>query len=97
MLGLVNNYGLPFARRHADPEALTAAVEAGGNVPNPDRARLLLPALQHLQGRKEAARESLSIGLSHYPDDTAGPAAAEYHRFAAALVPLLAEQTPKVS
>jgi hypothetical protein len=97
LLGLVNNYGLPFARRYADQEALTAAVAAGGNVPNPHRVRLLLPALQHLQGREEEAHEALSIGLSHYPDATAGPAAAEYHRFAAALVPLLAEQTPELS
>lgn len=97
LLELVNDYGLPFARLHGNPEALAAAVEADGNVPNPERARLLLPALQHLQGREEAARESLFIGLSHYPDDTAGPAAAEYHRLTAALMPLLAGQTFELS
>ncbi|GAB2897116.1 hypothetical protein GCM10027074_75590 [Streptomyces deserti] len=83
LVALVNDYGLPFARRHADPDALAAMIVAGGNVPNPDRARLLLPALQFLQGRKEEARASVAVGLDHFPDSCAGPASAEYHRFAA--------------
>lgn len=85
LVALVNDYGLPFARCHADPDALTDAIVAGGNVPNPDRARLLLPALHFLQGRKEVARASVAAGLAYFPDRCAGPAAAEYHRFAAGL------------
>ncbi|MGW6790817.1 hypothetical protein [Streptomyces chartreusis] len=85
LVALVNDYGLPFARRHAYPDALTAAIVAGGNVPNPDRARLLLPALQFLQGRKEEALASVAAGLDHFPDRSASPAGAEYHRFAAGL------------
>jgi hypothetical protein len=96
LVALVNDYGLPFARRHADPDSLTAAIAAGGNVPNPDRARLLLPALQFLQGRKEEARASVAAGLDHFPDSCAGPAAAEYHRFAAVFT-ARAERTSELS
>ncbi|MFF4648251.1 hypothetical protein [Streptomyces sp. NPDC001389] len=96
LCGLVDAYGLPFARRHADPDALTGALEAGGNVPNPDRVRLLLPAMHVLQGRIEDARASLDLGLAHFQDTIAGPAAAEFRLFAAALAPLLADQDPEV-
>lgn len=47
---LVQTYGLPFARQHASTEALLTALRAGGDVPNPDRTRLLIPALHFLRG-----------------------------------------------
>ncbi|MET8805399.1 hypothetical protein [Streptomyces sp. NPDC004546] len=78
----MNDYGLPFARRYADPDALAAAIAAGGKVPNAGWARLLLPAMQFLEGREEEARAGVAAGLN-FPGGCAGPAAAEYHRFAA--------------
>ncbi|MFJ8112114.1 hypothetical protein [Streptomyces sp. NPDC096132] len=89
---LVQTHGLPFARRHASPAALMTALREGGNVPNPDRARLLVPALHALQGEAEPARASLARGLAHYGDDTTSPITAGYHQFAAALTALLDEQ-----
>ncbi|MGW5464785.1 hypothetical protein [Streptomyces sp. NPDC003996] len=83
LVALVNDYGLLFTRRHADPDALAAAIAAGGKVPTVGWARLLLPAMQFLEGREEEARAGVAAGLRHFPACCAGPAAAEYHRFAA--------------
>ncbi|MER7785655.1 hypothetical protein ABTZ92_26040 [Streptomyces albidoflavus] len=82
---LVQAYGLPFARQHASTDALLTALRAGGNVPNPDRTRILLPALHFLRGDTNEARSDLAHGLAHYGQNTSMPVVAEYHRFANAL------------
>ncbi|MGK5559306.1 hypothetical protein ACSNOI_47695, partial [Actinomadura kijaniata] len=41
---LVEQHGLPFARRYADPASLEAALRAPGLVANPDWRRFLLTA-----------------------------------------------------
>ncbi|MFC1437357.1 hypothetical protein ABUW04_03715 [Streptacidiphilus sp. N1-10] len=82
---LVETYGLPFARQHANTDALLTALRAGGNVPNPDRARLLIPALHFLRGATDETRAGLAQGLAHYGQSTSMPVVAEYHRFANAL------------
>jgi hypothetical protein len=79
---LVENYGLPFVRRHASRDALMAAVQAGGYVPNPEWARLLVPALLFVSGRHEDARTSMTQSVVHYGDDLTVPVVAQYHRFA---------------
>lgn len=82
---LVQTYGLPFARQHASTDALLTALRAGGNVPNPDRTRLLIPALHFLLGETNETRSGLAQGLAHYGQNTSMPVVAEYYRFANAL------------
>ncbi|MFF4306864.1 hypothetical protein [Streptomyces sp. NPDC001601] len=82
---LVQSYGLPFARQHANTDALLTALRAGGNVPNPDRTRLLIPALHFLRGDTNETRSGLAQGLAHYGQNTSMPVVAEYRRFADAL------------
>ena len=53
---LVEHYGLPFARQHADVESLETALRGTGLVANPDWGRFLLTALLFQQGRTEEAR-----------------------------------------
>lgn len=82
---LVQGYGLPFAQQHANTGALLTALRVGGNVPNPDRTRILIPALHFLRGDIDQTRSCLAHGLSHYGQDMGMPVVAEYHRFANAL------------
>lgn len=82
---LVQGYGLPFARQHASTDALLTALQAGGNVPNPDRTRILIPALHFLRGEVNETRSCLAHGFSHYGQDMGMPVVAEYDRFANAL------------
>ncbi|MFJ1751414.1 hypothetical protein [Kitasatospora sp. NPDC088134] len=82
---LVQTYGLPFARQHASPDRLLTALQTGGNVPNPDRTGLLLPALHFLRGDTDETRSCLAQGLVHYGQNTSMPVVAEFHRFANAL------------
>lgn len=82
---LVATYGLPFARQHASTDALLTTLQAGGNVPNPERTRMLIPALHCLLGEANETRSGLAQGLAHYGQNTSTPVVAEYHRFANAL------------
>ncbi|MFF0766836.1 hypothetical protein ACFYWH_43730 [Streptomyces sp. NPDC003737] len=82
---LVQGYGLPFAQQFASTDALLTALQAGGNVPNPDRTRILIPALHFLRDDMHQTRSCLAHGLSHYGQDMGMPVVAEYHRFANAL------------
>ncbi|WP_329181656.1 hypothetical protein [Streptomyces sp. NBC_01477] len=78
---LVQTYGLPFAGQHASTDALLTALRAGGNVPNPDRTRILIPALHFLRGDMSQTRSC----LANHGQNTSMPVVAEYHRFANAL------------
>ncbi|WP_034089696.1 hypothetical protein [Streptacidiphilus albus] len=82
---LVQTYGLPFARQHASTDTLLTTLRAGGNVPNPDRSRFLIPALHFLRGDTNETRSDLAQGLAHYGQNTSMAVVAEYHRFANAL------------
>jgi hypothetical protein len=85
LVGLMELYGLPYARRHASLDMLLAALQEGGNVANPDRTKLLIPALLFLTGAHEQAEYTLQQGCDHYGDDLAILVVRQYREFAHAL------------
>jgi len=81
---LVSDYGLPFARRFAAVDALLSAFHTTDYVANPERKRLLIPALHLLNGQSGEARAELALGLATY-QPYATPVADEYRHFASRL------------
>ncbi|MBS2546944.1 hypothetical protein KGQ19_08680 [Catenulispora sp. NL8] len=92
---LVDAYGLPFARRYADSDALLAALRTTHFVANPDRKNLLIPALHLLRGELQEARDRLADGLAAYGNDATIPIAAEYQLFANHLTERLTAASPQ--
>lgn len=89
---LAQRFGLPFAHGLANIQSLMVALEGREYLPNPERARLLLPALHYLRGDPGAAQAAVSSGLRElekYGQDPSVAVVAEFERFAGALNPLL--------
>jgi len=86
---LVDEYGLPFARRHASVTQLLEAIRRREYVISSDWQRILLPAVEYVTGDHTNARTQVMEGIEHHGDNLVFGNVAQYHQFADGLLALL--------